>query len=120
MPIDYQRVSQRIALIMQQMHFTQKQLADMLQVTQPAISKYLQGRIPPPPVLLRLSEMSGRSMEWFLTGEMHSIVPNKISESQTEYGRQALLTDRIDRLPPILRQKLSELVDSMLLELPTG
>jgi len=120
MPIDYQQVSQRLALIMQQMHFTQKQLADMLQVTQPAISKYLQGRIPPPTVLLRLAEISGRSMEWFLTGETHSILPNKISESQAEYGRQASLTDRLDHLPPILRQKLSELVDSMLQELSTG
>jgi transcriptional regulator with XRE-family HTH domain len=120
MSIQQQQVSQRLVLIMKQKQLTQKQLADILQVTQPAVSKYLQGRLPPPLVLLRLAQLSGRSMEWFLTGESQTVLPQKISESRAEYGRHSSLNQRIDRLPPVLRQKLSELVDSMLQELSKG
>jgi transcriptional regulator with XRE-family HTH domain len=117
MSIDHNQVAKRISQIMQHMKLNQKHLAEILQVTQPAVSKYLQGRIPPPPVLLRLSQLSGRSMEWLLTGETASAQANKISESQTTYGRPAILTRRIDRLPPSLRQTILGLVESILQEL---
>jgi transcriptional regulator with XRE-family HTH domain len=115
------RLARRISETMLGMQLTQKHLAAILQVTQPAISKYLQGRIPPPLVLLRLAQLSGRSMEWLLSGETSSVVPPAhISEKQALYGRTGSLADRIELLPPSLRGRISELVDSLLQELHPG
>ncbi len=117
MNIDPDQVAKRILKLMHQLQFTQKQFAEKLQVTQPAISKYMQGRIPPSTVLLRLAQLSGASMEWLLTGKELSTSVNKIAENQVMYGRPVMLANKIDRLPASLRNQLSELVDSILQEL---
>jgi len=114
MTINRNQVAQRLLDVMHNLQLTQKQLAEKLQVTQPAISKYLQGRIPPPPVLLKLSQLSGVSMEWLLTGQSLSPENNKISESQAAYGRPVILAERISLLPPAIRQQLLVLVETLL------
>jgi len=60
-------ISKRINFIMFELGINQIQLAKMLNITQPAISKYLKGRVPPPFVLLNLAKFSGKSIEWILT-----------------------------------------------------
>jgi transcriptional regulator with XRE-family HTH domain len=117
MTIDHHQVARRISALMLQLQSNQKQFAEKLQVTQPAISKYLQGRIPPPQVLLRMSQLGGTSMEWLLTGESSSSATNRIAENQVNYGRRVPAAGRIDRLPPALRKHLSELIDLILWEL---
>jgi len=114
MTINRNQVAQRLLDVMHNLQLTQKQLAEKLQVTQPAISKYLQGRIPPPPVLLKLSQLSGVSMEWLLTGQSLSPENNKISESQAAYGRPVILAERISLLPQAIRQQLLVLVETLL------
>jgi transcriptional regulator with XRE-family HTH domain len=118
MNIDPQQVAGRILKLMQQLHLTQKEFAGKLQVTQPAVSKYIQGRIPPSTVLLRLAQLGGTSMEWVLTGGTPAAAPaNTIAENQAAYGPAVMLAGKIDRLPPLLRDRLSALVEAMLQQL---
>jgi transcriptional regulator with XRE-family HTH domain len=117
MNIDPDQVAGRISRLMQQLQLTQKQFAERLQVTQPAVSKYMQGRIPPSAVLLRLAQLSGTSMEWLLTGGTAATAVNKIAENQVAYGPAEMLVNKIDRLPPLLRNQLAELVDVILQQL---
>ncbi len=118
MNIDPDQVARRILRLMQQLQLTQKQFAEKLQVTQPAVSKYMQGRIPPATVLLRLAKLSGAGMEWILTGRTSAAAPvNMIAENQAAYGPAVVLADKIDRLPPLLRNQISALVDVLLQQL---
>ena len=113
MEINPDQVAARISRLMQQLHLTQKQFAARLQVTQPAVSKYLQGRIPPAPVLLRLAGMGGTSMEWLLTGEATPLPPGTLAETQAAYG----LAEKMEHLPATLQRPLLSLVETMLQEL---
>jgi transcriptional regulator with XRE-family HTH domain len=117
MTLDGIRIAQRVLYVMQNMQLTQKDLAEKLQVTQPAVSKYLQGRVPPPAVLLQLSHLSGLSIEWLLTGLSPERSTDKISDKKAVYGRPAMPAEKINLLPPVIRQPLLTLVDSLLLEL---
>ena len=118
MNIDSGQVASRVLRLMQQLELTQKQFAEKLQVTQPAVSKYMQGRIPPAAVLLRLAQLSGASIEWILTGGTPAAAPVKmIAEKQASYGPAVALADKIDRLPPLLRNQISALVAALLQQL---
>ena len=48
---------------------TQKEIADAIGISSHAFTKYLNGRIPKPDILYRISKYFNKSMEWFLTGE---------------------------------------------------
>jgi transcriptional regulator with XRE-family HTH domain len=113
MKIDPLQVAGRVQEVMDLLQLTQQQLAQRLEITQPAISKYLRGRIPPPEVLWKLSELSGNTMEWFLTGKRGETAL-KLAESRAAYDNQQSLPDRIDRLPFYLRKPLLELIQAIL------
>jgi len=118
MNIDPLQVAGRILKLMQQLQLTQKEFAGKLQVTQPAVSKYIQGRIPPATVLLRLAQLGGTSMEWVLTGGTPAATSaSTIAENRAAYGSAVMQADKIDRLPPLLRDRLSALVEAMLQQL---
>jgi transcriptional regulator with XRE-family HTH domain len=116
MNINPGQVARRISELRQQLQLTQKQFAEKLQVTQPAVSKYMQGRIPPCTVLLSLAQLSGTTMEWLLTGEHISAGLNKVAENHAPYGRSAALAEKIERLPFSLRQQFHRLIDALLQE----
>ena len=104
-------IASRILQIMQDQGINQNQLAKLLNITQPAVSKYLQGRIPPPGVLLQLSELSGLSMEWILTGKTFK---QHVSESQVPYGNEKSMMKKLNALPPPIRKSIEDLIDSIL------
>jgi len=73
---------------------TQTELADQLGVPQPQIARYLAGRVPDPPVLVRLAGALGCTTDWLLTGREQR--PLFISEEPATYGQTK------GRLLPIL------------------
>lgn len=105
-------VARRIERMMHALNMNQKQLADHLQITQPAISKYLQGRIPPAGILLNLAEMAGVSIEWILTGRTRP-AGTGVAEPSAVYDAASRLQKKLDRLPPRVKEDLDQLVDSL-------
>lgn len=110
---DQTKVSERIDSIMQKLSLNQKQLAELLGVTQPAVSMYLSNRIPPAHILLKLSQLSGRTIEWFLTGDIESMI-YKVSEPETTYSGRLKLEKKISLLPGEICKNLEVLVDSII------
>jgi len=108
-------ISERINCIMFDLGINQNQLAKMLNITRPAISKYLKGRVPPPFVLLYLSKLSGKTIEWILTGENEIITAEKkVSDNSDSYGIEKTLEEKINMLPEKIRINIEKLVDSIL------
>jgi transcriptional regulator with XRE-family HTH domain len=113
MKIDQMQVSERLNKIMQKLSLNQMQLADLLGITQPAVSKYLKNRIPPAHILYKIAQLSGQSMEWFLTGDLESMI-YKVSEPGSTYDGRLKLENKISLLPKEIYNHLEDLVDSIL------
>ncbi len=113
MEIDQSKVSERIDEIMQKFSLNQKQLADLLGITQPAVSKYLSNRIPPAHILFKMAQISGRRMEWFLTGESEDLL-YKVAEPAVTYDAGMKLEKKISLLPKEIYHRLEDLVDSII------
>ena len=108
-------VSKRINFIMIELGLNQNQLAKKLNITQPAISKYLNGRVPPPFVLLHLSKLSGKSIEWILTGKHERITPvHIVSETLSPYSVKKSFEEKINLLPADIKKSIENLIDSIL------
>lgn len=115
MPDENRMIKRRIITIMNDLNLTQSQLAKALNITQPAVSKYLQGRIPPPVVLLELSRLCGKSIEWILTGEEYSENRKlKVAENVAHYSTVNDLESKISRLPEPIRKQVEALISSIL------
>ena len=112
MPMEDKIIAARIADVMNQMGYNQQQFAKILGITQPAISNYLKGRIPPAQVLLRLAKLAQVSVDWILTGEDKP--DDRVSDSKSAYTLGISLADKIKRLPVELQNALESFVDSML------
>ena len=54
---------------------TQVELAQQLGISKYTLTKYLHGRIPETTILYALAKFFNKPMEWFLTGEYSTIVP---------------------------------------------
>ena len=117
MKIDQKKVSERIVEIMQKLSLNQKQLADLLGITQPAVSKYLKQRIPPAHILFGISQISGKNMEWFLIGDSE-LSSAKVAEPLVTYATKLRLEKKVSLLPKEIYHRLEELVDSILHNLP--
>lgn len=108
-------VSIRIQKIMIDLKINQNQLATLLEVTQPAVSKYLKGRIPPPNVLLHLSQISGRTIEWILTGEnLQNHIDKTVSEKSEPYLTKMTIEEKFKILPKELQNNLESIIDSLI------
>jgi len=92
-------ISARIKEIMHQKGLNQQQLASYLGVSQPAISLYLRGRVPPADILLRLARIGKTTMEWVLTGESGP-TGTRIAEAKSDYGNENWLRDLWIHLSP--------------------
>jgi len=112
MDIDGYAVARRIQRLMRAFDLNQKQLATKLNITQPAVSKYLQGRIPPADVLLHIAHLTEVSMEWILTGT-DSQISRKVAEPGGNYLSVSRLEDKLERLPPQVRDDFEQLIDSL-------
>jgi len=109
--IERLQVSARIKDIMKRVGITQKGLADYLNISQPAVSLYLQGRIPPADVLLKIAGLGGTTVEWILTGKSESSKEIlKIEEQRAAYGSEVLLIELWKQLPDNVRQTILKLL----------
>ncbi len=112
MVIDDQKVALRLQRLMKALNMTQQQMAEAIGITQPAISKYLQGRIPPADVLFRIAQLSQVSMEWILSGAVTG-TSGKISEPLTGYMTDTALLQKLERLPAGVRKDFEQLLESL-------
>ncbi len=102
------RLADRIAQVMQELGVTQQEFARLVGISQPAISLYLKGRVPPADVLYRMAQIAGVSMEWLLGSE--SSEPRMVRESPPAYGKQVVLLELWERLPAEIQQDLLSLL----------
>ena len=112
--IKFQEVSQRIDLIRKQNGWTQSQLAEALQLSQPAISKYLKERIPPAETLLRLAKIGNTTIEWILIGQKSYLYQGKVSgvaEDAVTYDADYNLAKKIALLPTDIRKAITTLIN---------
>jgi transcriptional regulator with XRE-family HTH domain len=105
-------IAARIAEVMNQSGYNQQQFAEILGITQPAISNYLKGRIPPAQVLIKLAKIADVSVDWILTGEDR--FTGRVSEAGNEYRLSMTLPDKVRKLPIEVQNALEVLVDGML------
>ncbi len=109
--VDRVKMAARIRYIQRKRGFNQQQLAEALQVSQPAVSQYLSGRIPPASVLWQLARIGETSIEWILSGQApHTDTSSRVAESSSVYGSMADLAERLERLPTPIRSALETLL----------
>ena len=100
----------RIRQIMRENGLTQQQLSEVLGISQPSVSLYLQGRMPPADVLHRIAQIGGASMEWLLTGILPGEEGNRVSENSVPYGSSQVFADLWRRLPSAIQQDMITLL----------
>ena len=104
-------IAHRIRLTKKKLGVTQEEFAHLLGITQPAVSNYLNGRIPPGPVLLKIAQIGSVSLEWLLTGEGDT--KQRVSENKMFYQAGEQLAKKINQLPPELQKTLEILIDHL-------
>jgi transcriptional regulator with XRE-family HTH domain len=116
MQIDPQAVSERIDWLRKQNGLSQEELAVALQVSQPAVSKYLRSRVPPAGTLLRLAQLGRTTIEWILTGQKScpfGETPAEVHEPGTVYDADWQITQKIAALPLPLKEAVMRIVDKL-------
>lgn len=103
----------RIREIMKKKNLTQKELANIMGISQPALSLYLGGRIPPVKILSRLAKFADTTIEWLLTGQ-DSFRSGQVREAQQPYGSEAVLLNLWHQLPKNIQQDLLNLMQHIL------
>ena len=113
MDVHVASIFKRIIDLKNELNLNQKQFAELLGVTQPAVSKYLKNRIPPPLVLLKLAKEAKTSIEWILTGVNERSVL-KVAEPVSNYTTTPELETKIFLLPISVRKRLEDLITEIL------
>ena len=104
--------AQQLKKIMDTRGLTQQDMAALLGISQPAVSLYLRGRIPPAEILLKLAEISREKMEWLLTGS--SAAEGKaVREHPALYGTEQTLLNYWRQLKPDVRRNLLKLMEHL-------
>jgi transcriptional regulator with XRE-family HTH domain len=82
--------ARRLRELMEKHELSQEDLANLLDVSQPSISNYVRGRIPPAEILLEMSRIFRVSMEYLLTGtgskQTHAAEEYSVQEPGMSYG----------------------------------
>lgn len=123
MKIDASAVSARIDGLRRQNGLSQEELAALLRVSQPAVSKYLRSRVPPADTLLRLAQIGRTTVEWILTGQKSypfGSIPSELHEPATGYDADWQITQKIAALPPPLKEAIMRIVEALLKEKEEG
>ena len=123
--IDRRHVRQRIDWIRRQQGLSQQQFARKLNISQPAVSQYLNRRIPPADVLLRIARLGQTTVEWILTGQKSYLYqsaqqPPAVAEATPGYDAEWHFFQKMNRLPPEVRQALHLLIDHLVSATPAA
>ena len=110
--MDSEQLAKRIREIMRKRNMTQQQLSTLLGISQPAVSLYLQGRMPPADILYQIAQLGNTSMEWLLTGQEQEKL--QVKEKTVAYGDQYVLSKLWDRLPSPIQKDLLNLMRHLL------
>jgi transcriptional regulator with XRE-family HTH domain len=102
-------ISDRIRKVMEQLNMTQNDLAETLGISQPAVSLYLQGRIPPADILYKIAQIGYTSIEWMLTGQ-DSQKGFAVQEKKPLYGDQQTLLSLWKDLPTNIQKDILTLI----------
>jgi transcriptional regulator with XRE-family HTH domain len=105
-------LAKRIREIMRKKNMTQQQLSTLLGISQPAVSLYLQGRMPPADILYQIAQLDNTSVEWLLTGQ--GMDASLVKEKTTVYGDQYVLLKLWDRLPALIQKDILNLMRHIL------
>ena len=108
--LNLKSIRQRIEAIRRAQGLTQAEFARALGVSQSAISKYLNNRLPPADVLLRMAQLGRTTMEWILTGEKAYWYAGRVEDETAAYDADLSLARAISRLPQDARQALVTLI----------
>ncbi len=108
--LNLKSIRQRIEAIRRAQGLTQAEFARALGVSQSAISKYLNNRLPPADVLLRMAQLGRTTMEWILTGEKAYWYAGRVEDETVAYDADLSLARAISRLPQDARQALVTLI----------
>lgn len=112
-------VSRRIDLLRRQNSLSQEKLAEILEVSQPAVSKYLKDRIPPAELLYKLAQLGQTTMEWILSGQKSYIYGERIPEvreSGKSYDADWDLLRKIAGLDLQVKQAILLLIEKLAAE----
>ena len=90
----------------------QQELAQLLGVSQPAISLYLRGRIPPAEILMKMAQLGNTTVDWLLTGKAPSSVL-RVQEPISQYGSEQTLLSYWRELKPGTRSSLLSLIKQL-------
>lgn len=93
MEIQPAEIAFRIRKVMLRAGCNQQELASLAGISQPAVSLYLNGRIPPADVLLTLAKLGDTSIEWLLTGETSVDSSLMLRERPAVYGTEGALLE---------------------------
>ncbi|MBI4490704.1 MAG: helix-turn-helix transcriptional regulator [Deltaproteobacteria bacterium] len=81
--------SSRLRRVIQASGLNPTHFAHKAGVPQGTISKCLNGHVPGPKILLRISRMSGKSVHWLLTGrETRGLGEGYVADRPARYGRR--------------------------------
>ncbi len=103
----------RIQQVMKRLQLTQKQLSEILGISQPAVSLYLQGRMPPADILYRIARLGHTSVEWLLSGN-ETAQAAAVSEKPAVYGNDTVLLELWSELSLALQKDILNLLRHIL------
>lgn len=108
-------IVKRIDLIRKQNGMNQEQLAVELNISQPAVSKYLKERIPPPEILLKLARLGKTTIEWILTGQKSYLYNDnsarQVNEAKHSYDAEWSLAKKIALMSAETREAIITIID---------
>ena len=106
--LNHTAIAERIMALMRKLGLNQSGLAKALDITQPAVSKYLNDRMPPVEVFYQLALIGNVTIEWLLTGR-EPLPGLRISEPQAQYQSR----DKFARLPHHVQEALHVILDEL-------
>ena len=93
--------SQRLGRTIDATGLNPTQFARRANIPQGTISKCLNGHVPTARILLRISRLTGKSVDWLLLGKEHKGRAGYVAESPARYGEAVW----IGKLRKVLRGK---------------
>jgi len=114
MAINLKNVKEKIKSVLSNHGYTQQEWAEILNVSQPSVSHYLKGRIPPVEILAKIADIVGIQIESILfpavyeENRQYSVVKEK-----SEDYRQAEILTLFYKLPAKAQKQLLSFLRSI-------